>query len=111
VRIVKYACFSIHKIDVQSMKNNNEHYVSKNSPGSKSISEYSERSGFSKSVDNFLLVLILLNESKVRKTSVMGRLVKIGFSCHTPTIRPSFGPYVRRVTMDRTFGHDTVCPL
>jgi hypothetical protein len=35
-------------------------------------------------------------------------LVKIGFPRHTLTVRPGSGPYVHRVTMGRTFGHDTV---
>jgi hypothetical protein len=34
----------------------------------------------------------------------MGRLVKIGFSCHTLTVRLGSGPYVHRVTTNRISG-------
>ena len=41
----------------------------------------------------------------------MGRLVKIGFPCHTLAVRPGSRLYVHRVTTGRTSGHDTVRPL
>jgi hypothetical protein len=34
----------------------------------------------------------------------MGRLVKIGFPCHTVTVCPGSGAYIRRVTTSHTFG-------
>jgi hypothetical protein len=66
--------FLVHKIVVQCMKNNNEHYVSYNSPGSINVSEYPKGFKFSKSVENLLLVLFLLKQ--LGTFGILGELVK-----------------------------------
>jgi hypothetical protein len=38
----------------------------------------------------------------------MGRLVKIGFPCHTLTVRPGLDPHVHYDTKGHTSGHETV---
>ena len=46
-----------------------------------------------------------------KETGVMGRLVKIRFSCHTLAVCPGSRPYVHHVTIGRTSGHEIVRPL
>jgi hypothetical protein len=41
----------------------------------------------------------------------MGRLVKIGFPCHTLTVRLGLRPYLHGIMMGHTSGHDTIHPL
>jgi hypothetical protein len=41
----------------------------------------------------------------------MGRLAKIGFPCHTVTVRVGSSAYVRRAMTSRTSGLDNVRPL
>jgi hypothetical protein len=46
-----------------------------------------------------------------KETRAMRQLVKIGFPCHTLTVRPGSGLYVHCDTKSHTFGHETVRPL
>jgi hypothetical protein len=87
--------FLVHKIVVQCMENNSEHYVSWNSLGSYNVSKYSNWFRFSRSMKNLLLVLFLLKELYNKKMGAIEQLVKAIFPRKLQTICPVLRPYVR----------------